>query len=152
METNIPDVYAAGDVAETKDAVTGKVALTPIWPNASAQGRVAAYNMAGIPKAYGGMIGMQNAVEFHKVPAIALGITQPVGEEFEVLQVHEPERNIYKKLVLKENILVGMILVGKIEQAGIYGAMIKKKVNVTSVRNLLLRDDFSYGHLYPIAR
>ena len=149
METTLPDIYAAGDVAETKDVVTGKVGLTPIWPNASTQGRIAAYNMAGIKKAYTGLIGMQNAVEFREVPAIALGITQPLGDEYEVLQDYRPTRNLYKKLVLRDNILVGMILVGRIEQAGIYGALIKKKQEIKLSHQVLMRDDFSYGHLYP---
>lgn len=147
METNVPDVYAAGDVAETRDAVTGNVGLTPIWPNASVQGRIAAFNMAGIPTAYGGMIGMQNAVEFREVPAIALGITQPVGEQYEVLQDYRPERSYYKKLVLRDDVLVGMILVGKIEQAGIYGALIKKRANIKTYRPTLMQDDFSYGYI-----
>lgn len=149
METTLPDIYAAGDVAETKDAVTGKIGLTPIWPNATTQGRIAAYNMAGIKKAYTGLIGMQNAVEFREVPAIALGITQPVGDEYEILQDYRSDRNLYKKLVFRKNILVGMILVGRIEQAGIYGALIKKKQELKLSHQVLMRDDFSYAHLYP---
>ena len=149
METTLPDIYAAGDVAETKDVVTGKIGLTPIWPNATTQGRIAAYNMAGIKKAYTGLIGMQNAVEFREVPAIALGITQPVGDEYEILQDYRPDRNLYKKLVFRKNILVGMILVGRIEQAGIYGALIKKKQELKLSHQILMRDDFSYAHLYP---
>ncbi|MBE3581976.1 MAG: NAD(P)/FAD-dependent oxidoreductase [Thermoanaerobacteraceae bacterium] len=147
METNIPDVYAAGDVVETQDSITGRRGLTPIWPNACAQSRIAAYNMAGQKRVYGGMIGMQNAVEFREVPAIAMGLTQPEGEEYEVLTDYRPERNLYKKLVLKGDVLVGLILVGDIRQAGVYGALMKKKADVRPFRHLLMRDDFSYGHL-----
>ncbi len=147
METNVPHIYAAGDVAETKDVVTGQTGLTPIWPNASAQGRTAAYNMVGHPKAYGGMIGLQNAVEFRDVPAIAMGISRPAGADYQVLSSYHPEKNRYKKLVLLNDRLVGMILVGDIHQAGIYGALIKNKASVSRFNDLLLRDDFSYGYL-----
>lgn len=147
METSIPDIYAAGDVAETRDTVTGNVCLTPIWPNASAQGRVAAYNMAGKKRAYGGLIGMQNAVEFREVPAMALGITRPSGDNYKVLFEYLPHRNYYKKLVIQGNKLVGMILVGDINQAGIYGALIKNKTDISPYMGRLMNKDFSYAHI-----
>lgn len=147
METSVADIYAAGDVAETKDVITGKVGLTPIWPNASAQGRIAAHNMAGYRRPYGGMVGMQNAVEFREVPAIAMGITRPEGDNYEILADYNPDCNCYKKLVLRDSILVGMILVGDIHQAGVYGALIKKRADISNLRHLLLRDDFSYAHM-----
>ncbi|QGP91002.1 Nitrite reductase [Neomoorella glycerini] len=148
METSIADIYAAGDVAETKDVVTGKVGLTPIWPNAAAQGRISAYNMAGCRRPYGGMVGMQNAVEFREIPAIAMGLTQPEGNNYEVLADYQPDRNYYKKLVLRDNILVGMILVGAIHQAGVYGALIKKRAEISPYRHRLMREDFSYAHIF----
>jgi len=146
MQTNVPDIYAAGDVAETKDVVTGQTGLTPIWPNASAQGRTAAYNMAGFSKAYSGMIGLQNAVEFRDVPAIAMGISQPTGSGYKELCDYHPEKNKYRKLVLMNDRLVGMILVGDIQQAGIYGALIKTKADISRFTDVLLRDDFSYAY------
>lgn len=147
MQTSIPDIYAAGDVAETVDAVTGERGLSPIWPNAVSQGKVAGYNMAGVRREYSPLIGMQNAVEFRAIPAIAVGITQPAGDQYEVLTAYRPERNLYKKLVLKDNVLVGMILVGDIARAGVYAAMIKKRVDVTPIKHKLLRSDFSYADL-----
>ncbi len=147
METTVPGIYAAGDVVETRDIVTDRIGLTPIWPNASAQGRVAAYNMAGKEKEYGGMIGMKNAVQFREVPAIAMGITRPDEDKYEVLSVAYPEQNYYKKVVLEDNVPVGMILVGDIHQAGIYGALIKKKANIEPYRQKLLRDDFNYANI-----
>jgi NAD(P)H-nitrite reductase large subunit len=47
METNIPGVYAAGDVALTMDSITGEKTNNATWPAASRQGRVAGTNMAG---------------------------------------------------------------------------------------------------------
>ncbi|MEW6623976.1 MAG: FAD-dependent oxidoreductase [Bacillota bacterium] len=146
METSIPDIYAAGDVAETRDIVTGEVGLTPIWPNAAAQGQIAAYNMAGQKKAYGGLIGMQNAVEFREVPAIALGITRPSGDAYQVLSDYVPQKNYYKKLVVQDNKLVGMILVGDINQAGFYGAFIKSKKDISPYLQDIMRKDFSYAY------
>lgn len=47
LETNVPDVYAAGDVAEFDDLVAGRTLMAGNWPSAVMQGRVAAHNMAG---------------------------------------------------------------------------------------------------------
>lgn len=147
MQTTVPDLYAAGDVAETEDVVTGKVGITPIWPNAVTQGKIAAFNMAGWPRPYTGSIGMQNAVEFREVPAIAMGITQPASDSFTVLTIHQPRKNLYKKLVLRDDIVVGMILVGDISQAGVIAALMRKKIPVGKYRDDILRGNFNYAYL-----
>ncbi|MFZ5643706.1 MAG: NAD(P)/FAD-dependent oxidoreductase [Bacillota bacterium] len=146
MQTSVPGIYAAGDVAETVDVVTGEQAITPIWPNAVVQGRYAGYNMAGRERRYGGMIGMQNTVEFREVPAIAVGDTRGRQEGCEVMMVYHPEENIYWKLIIKDNVIKGMILVGDISRAGIYSALIRANTDISGIKERLLRDDFDYGH------
>ncbi len=151
MQTNIPNIYAAGDVAETLDLVTGLRGVTPIWPNAVVQGKYAAYNMVGQERKYNGLIGMQNAVEFRDVPAIAIGITQAEDKEYEILKVYRPEQNLYKKLVIKNDVIKGMIFVGDINNAGVIAALIRNKSNIAKVKSSLLRDDFSYGFFLETA-
>jgi NAD(P)H-nitrite reductase large subunit len=48
MQTSLPGVFAAGDVAESVDCVTGKRQVNAIQPNAVEQGRIAGLNMAGL--------------------------------------------------------------------------------------------------------
>jgi len=146
MQTSVPEIYAAGDVAETVDPVTGQPSLTPIWPNAMVQGRNAGYNMAGCPRKYSALIGMQNAVEFREVPAIAAGVTLADPGEYEILTEYRPDQNIYKKLVIKDNVLKGIILVGDISGAGILCALIRKKSDISSFKHFLLLERFGYGH------
>jgi len=45
LETNVPDIYAAGDVAEFNDLVLGEKVQLGNWVNAQMQGRTAANNM-----------------------------------------------------------------------------------------------------------
>ena len=47
METSVPGIFAAGDVAEAPDLFTGAHLVAAIQPNAADQARVAALNMAG---------------------------------------------------------------------------------------------------------
>ena len=67
METNVKDVYAAGDCAETKDVISGRYGIFAIWPLAREQGRVAGYNMLGHEKHYRGSINMNIIKIFDKV-------------------------------------------------------------------------------------
>jgi NAD(P)H-nitrite reductase large subunit len=47
LQTNVPDVYAAGDCAEAFDKISNKTIVSAIQPNAAEQARVAALNMVG---------------------------------------------------------------------------------------------------------
>src|SRR3990172_110259 len=58
METNLPDVYAAGDCAESFDLLSGERVVHAIWPTAVEQGRVAGANMAGGASAHPGSLSM----------------------------------------------------------------------------------------------
>lgn len=148
MATEAPDIFAAGDVVETRDVVTGRIGLTPIWPNAVAQGRVAAYNMAGQVRAYGGMIGMQNTVTFRNVTAVAAGLAQAEDGDYELCTDYRPGQNHYKKLVLHDDIIVGLIMVGDIRQAGVYAALMRSRCNVARFKTKLLQADFGYGRVF----
>ncbi len=57
QETNVPDVYAAGDCAEALHLVTGKPAYIPLGPTANKQGRVAGENAAGGSGVFKGIVG-----------------------------------------------------------------------------------------------
>jgi len=52
METNVPGVFGAGDVAEFYDPTIGLHHTMGTWDNAMAHGRIAGVNMAGGQEAY----------------------------------------------------------------------------------------------------
>jgi NADPH-dependent 2,4-dienoyl-CoA reductase/sulfur reductase-like enzyme len=57
METNIPDIYAAGDCAEAYHLVLGRNVYIPLGTTANKQGRVAGQNIAGGDVSFAGIIG-----------------------------------------------------------------------------------------------
>lgn len=138
METNVKNIYAAGDVAQGLNYLTKSRDVIAIWPIASRQGRIAGTNMAGGNAKYSGLFPM-NSVELGGIPTISFGITNPSGSEYEILV--RKEETIYKKIVLRENRIVGAIFLGKIERAGILFGLIKKEVNVKHLKEHLLSDD-----------
>jgi NADPH-dependent 2,4-dienoyl-CoA reductase/sulfur reductase-like enzyme len=69
METNIPDVYAAGDCAETWHRILQKNAHMPLGTVAHKQGRIAGENAAGGTAEFAGTLGTQSVKIFDKVAA-----------------------------------------------------------------------------------
>ena len=147
METNVPGVFAAGDVAEARDFFSGQKNPMPIWPDAYIQGDIAGVVMAGGDKSYSGGVAM-NSLELFKVPTISMGISNPVDlKEFEILTYQDPENSQYRKIVIKGNLLVGAVLVGNVERAGIFAGLIREKMDITPFRESLLAPDFGIIHL-----
>jgi NAD(P)H-nitrite reductase large subunit len=142
MKTNLPDVYSSGDVAETWDFTLNQNRLLPLWPLAMSQGKVAGYNMAGKKTEYSGGTNM-SSLKYFGIPVVSIGITNPKDlTTFEILTKHEPERNLYKKVVLKDNIVVGIILVNDIERAGTLFYLMKNRVNVKKFKRELISETF----------
>jgi NAD(P)H-nitrite reductase large subunit len=142
MRTNVSDVYASGDVAEAYDFIFGENRLLPLWPLAQLEGKVAGYNMAGKKADYPGGTAM-SALKYFDIPIISVGIANPQDDStYEIMVKHEPEKNLYKKIVLKDNVIVGMTLVNEIEQAGVLFHLMKNGANVKKFKQELLSEDF----------
>ncbi len=147
METTLKGVFAAGDVAEARDFFTSVRNPMPIWPDAYIQGDIAGTSMAGSKKEYAGGLAM-NSIEFFKVSTISMGITNISNpDEYEVLTYQDMETYNYRKIVLQGTRLVGAVLVGNVERAGIFAGLIREKVDVTTLKEHLLSQDFGFIHL-----
>lgn len=146
METSVPGVYSAGDVAEARDFFSGSKNPMPIWPDAYIQGDIAGVSMAGGEKGYTGGIPM-NSIELFKVPTISMGITNPEPGRYEVLTSQDVENYQYRKIVLDGDKLVGAVMVGNVDRAGIFAGLIREKVSVTPFKDELLAPDFGFVHL-----
>ena len=70
-ETNLPDIYAAGDCAMVHNAITGKPAWAPMGSTANIAGRIIAQNMMGAKISYRGTLGTAVC----KLPGINVGRT-----------------------------------------------------------------------------
>jgi NAD(P)H-nitrite reductase large subunit len=147
MQTNVPDVYASGDVAEAYDFTLNQNRLLPLWPLAVAEGKVAGYNMAGKKTEYSGGTNM-SALKYFGIPVASIGIANPKEETaYEILVKHDPEKNLYKKIVLKDNVIVGITLVNDLERAGTLFHLMKNRVNVKKFKKDIITDNFTLAVL-----
>ncbi len=144
MQTSSDDVFAAGDVINSLDMLSGKEANIAIWPLAVVQGRIAGMNMAGKKEIYSGGFFM-NSVEIMGIPSISMGLSavyEDNGQKFEVLSQSDPDNYSYRKIVISNNRIVGLILLGNIERAGIYAGLIKNKIDIGSIKEHIIKEDF----------
>ena len=144
MTTSNPDVYACGDVAEAYDFVYGENRLTPIWPNAYLGGRIAGLNMAGIKAEYPGGTAM-NSIKYFGASIVSAGMVTPPDDSYEI--VSNKHGDIYRKVVLKGGLIVGMVFAGDIEKSGIIYNLMKDRINVEDFKKVLVADDFGLASL-----
>jgi NAD(P)H-nitrite reductase large subunit len=147
MQTSLPDVFAAGDVAETFDITAEGYAVNALWTCAVQQGRIAGLNMTGRKTAYDGAIGM-NSLNICGIPMMAYGITAPKDEsKYRTLILENPEKCVYKKIILEKNRIKGVLLLGRIDNGGVLLSLIQRKADVEDFEEELLSDQFRFGNL-----
>jgi len=144
MATSQADVYACGDVAETYDFVYNENRLNPIWSSAYLGGRVAGFNMAGVPTTYKGST-IMNTMKYFGMDIVSAGITVPSDDSYRVFS--QQNGGIYRKVVIKDNYVVGMVFAGDIEKSGIILNLMKDRTDVSQFCELLVTDEFGLSCL-----
>jgi len=140
LRLSIPDIFAAGDVVEAPDRLTGELFVHAIFPNAVEQGRVVGLNLAGFDVAYEGADRM-NSLKHLGVPILAAGLKQ--GDETLRARVDGGWRTLY----LQNDRLVGFQLVGDIRPAGALRALMHRHQDLRSLKDRLLDKSFGQGTL-----
>jgi NAD(P)H-nitrite reductase large subunit len=109
LHSSVPNVYAAGDVAEGHDLISGERAVHAIEPTAQEHGRVAGANMAGRDVRYRGSL-IINIVEVCHLDVASFGAwDDPAADAVTGLRA---ERPAYRKLLWRGDRLAGAIILG----------------------------------------
>jgi NAD(P)H-nitrite reductase large subunit len=113
LETNVPGIYAAGDVAEFYDPTISAHHTMGTWDNAMGHGRIAGTNMAGGRVAYVDVPTYTSPL--FDVNIAVVGTAESNNPELEMLYLREPGEKgneNYRKLFFRENKLVGVLMIG----------------------------------------
>lgn len=113
METNIPGVYAAGDVAEFFDPTIDRHHTMGTWDNAMAHGRIAGINMAGGHEPYVDVPTYTSPL--FDVNIAVVGTAESNNPELYSIARREPGEKgneNYRKLFFREDKLVGVVMIG----------------------------------------
>lgn len=124
MQTNIADIFAAGDCSEGYDLSINKNRVLALLPNAYIGGFCAGMNMAGGDKDFSNAIPM-NSIGFMGLHIMTAGnyITEKDGG----MVLSQKTADATKKFFVKDNQLKGYILIGNVLGGGIYTSLIREK-------------------------
>ncbi len=113
LETTVPGVFAAGDVAEFYDSTIGRHHTMGTWDNAMAHGRIVGVNMAGGHEAYVDVPTYTSPL--FDVNIAVVGTAESDNPELVSIARREPGEKgneNYRKLFFRENRLVGVLMIG----------------------------------------
>lgn len=130
--TTVPDIYAAGDCTVSHDITADTDRILAILPNAYMQGETAGRNMAGGKMSFDKAVPM-NASGFMGLHMITAGSYD--GETY-----LEQDDEHYKLLVTRDNHLVGFIMIGDVDRAGIYTSLIRERTPLDTIDFDLIRE------------
>lgn len=125
METDINGVFAAGDCAEGYDSSIGANRVLAILPNAYMGGYTAGINMAGGEKTFENAIPM-NSIGF-------FGYHMMTAGNYDGEMIEEKDGASLKRFFVKDNRLIGFILLGATDRAGIYTSLIREKTPIDTI-------------------
>lgn len=126
MRTSRQDIYAAGDLVEHRGRFYG------IWPACTEQGAVAGASMAGHDVKYEGTV-PANTLKVVGIDLMAAGDIDAEGQLESLVSTDEAKKT-YRKVVLKDNIVVGAILLGDLRGSKEIQQAIKMKKDFASLK------------------
>jgi NAD(P)H-nitrite reductase large subunit len=155
LRSSVPNVYAAGDVAEGRDLISGERAVHAIEPTAQEHGRVVGANMAGNPVAYRGSL-IINIVEVCHLDVASFGAWD--DSTAEVVTGLRAERPAYRKLLWRGDRLAGAIILGPsrdiwtTNDVGMLKGLVQSRVGLGAWKEHLRRQPFDIKPAYIASR
>ena len=139
METKIASIYAAGDLVQHRGRFYG------IWPAAERQGEVAGINMAGGEELYEGTV-MSNRLKVVGIDLVSSGEID-VEDQFQSLVKKDEKEYIYRKLIFKDGVIIGCILLGDVRGNREILNAIGGKKDVAYLKGKIFERDFDFKRL-----
>jgi NAD(P)H-nitrite reductase large subunit len=138
LQTAVPNIYAAGDVAQGPDFSTGGWSVHAIQPTASDHGRIAALNMTGHNTPYQGSLVM-NVLDTLGLISASFGLWEGVKGGDHVEQLDE-ENYRYIRLEFDGNCLVGAQTLGRTNHIGVLRGLIQSRKDLGVWKQKLKED------------
>ena len=145
MQTSAPDVYAAGDIIETSNPLTGRARVIGQWYPSIQQARAAAYSMLDLLDTQHQFLSnnFYNATFLYGLDFASVGLTNiPNGGGGYQEIVADPLPRTYQKVVLKDGMAVGALALGERKSILALKRAIDHRVNLSAVASRLFVPDF----------
>lgn len=135
LQSSHPDIFAIGEIAEFNNKLFG------ITSAAEEQAGILANFIAGdISEAYKGSV-LMNILKFNDLNLCSIGeIMVPENDpSYEEIIFTDISKRYYKKCIVKDDLLIGAVLVGDKNEFAEFKTLIESKIEMSDKRNTLLR-------------
>lgn len=129
LETSVPGIWAAGDLAEFYDPIFGKYHTLGNWSNASSQGRTVGINMSGSRNIF-------DTISAYTISIFGNNFTfigdPEVDDETEVIERGSIKNGTIGNLLIKDDVVTGASLINLTVERGPITELIKNKTKITA--------------------
>ncbi len=160
LQTSVPDIYAAGDVAQIFDPVSGRYSIDNLWYPGRKQGRIAAFNMAGQNEIYRRTVATNVLLLAGVMTTIigAIGSGRDEGQVYTARGSSEAWQQLpntiasesgtdesHMRLVFGEQRLLGALVMGDQKISRPLRDLINAQVDISPIRNQLMQSNAQVG-------
>jgi NAD(P)H-nitrite reductase large subunit len=162
LQTEHPDIFAAGDIAQVFDPFTGKTVLDSLWGPARNQGWTAGLNMAGKRVLYHKDLAF-NVTRLANLTTTIIG-TVGEGKDDDLIGIARGDSEVWRQLpdaiaaqanfdvnhlrvMVGKETLIGAILMGDQTLSKPLQVLIREKVEISSIRDQLLQPNAKLADL-----
>lgn len=154
LQTNYPDIYAAGDVAQLFNPLTGQSSLDSLWTPARDQGFTAGLNMSGAATPYqkktalnvtrlAGLtttiLGMVGGAKDAVPDWVDRGESETWRRASGALSVESNSDTTHLRLLIDDKTLVGALIMGDQKLSAPLQGLIDGQVDITQIRAELIQ-------------
>ena len=145
LQTNHPDIYAAGDVANILDPISGKRRRIEHWNNAEYSGKLAARNMLGRNESYNFISSIWSDIfDLHIESA---GDTRDY-DEYVIRGKFQLEKPKFSVIYIKGGVVKGYLAINRnVKELVSLNKLVQKGVNVSNKRDMLVDENFDLQKL-----
>ena len=162
MQTSAEDVFAAGDIAQVYDPISGRSVLDSLWGPAREQGRTAGLNMTGMQVAYikpiafnvtrlanltTTIIGAIGGGSDEDLPGIARGDSETWRQMPDAIAAQADFDVNRIRILVGDQTLLGAIVIGDQTLSRALQHMILHQADISSIRQQLLQPDALLGDI-----
>ncbi len=138
LQTNLPDIYAAGDVCQGRDFSTGEYTVQAIQPTAADHGRIVGMNMCGRDTAHQGSVNM-NVLDTMGLISSSYGLWMGV-DGGDAVELCDETRYKYLSLQFEDDVLVGAQSLGLTQHVGVLRGLIQTRLHLKHWKDHLMED------------
>ncbi len=143
LTTSDPNIYALGECCEHRGQIFGLVA--PIWE----QAKVCAARLAGDDEAIYVTPPIATRLKITGIDVFSAGVLSAESEDDEEVQLQDVRRGVYRKLVLRDNKIVGAVLYGDVRDSGWYMGKMREGLDIAPLRDRLIFGEAAQGGAAP---